>query len=105
MLVRKIKTGGTLMSQSRLSNVSVISSDPPCKEWNARFITVPLKPLCVRRVQRYVCVNLLNPAYVQLNFPVCAAYITNSTQKRTVVHQGTVVQQGGTVVQQGGTVL
>ena len=27
---------------------------------NARFTTLHLKPLCVRRVQRYACVNLSN---------------------------------------------
>ena len=52
--------------------VSIISSDPPCKEGNARFTTVPLKPWCVRWIQRYVCVNLLKPACIQLQIQVCA---------------------------------
>ena len=35
--------------------VSVVSSDPPCKEGNAQFTTVPLKTFCVRQVQKYAC--------------------------------------------------
>ena len=34
--------------------VSVILSDPPCNKGNARFTTVPLKPLTVLRVERAV---------------------------------------------------
>ena len=33
--------------------VSVISSDPPCKEDNARLTMVPLKPFTVNRVETY----------------------------------------------------
>ena len=40
------------------------SIDLPCKESNARFTTVPLKPLCVCGVQRYVCLNLSKPACI-----------------------------------------
>ena len=47
---------------------------PPNKEAIAWFLLVLLKPLCVRRVQRYVCVNLLNPTCRQLQSPVCSAY-------------------------------
>ena len=50
---------------------SVISSDPQFKKDNVRFTTVLLKTLCVRRVQRYVCVNLSKPACIQLQIPVC----------------------------------
>ena len=52
--------------------MSVISSDSPGKEGNARFTTVPLKGLCVRRVQRYVC-KRIEILYDQLQIPVCAA--------------------------------
>ena len=38
--------------------VSVILSDPPCKKSNPRFTTIHLKHVRVRRVQRYMCVNL-----------------------------------------------
>ena len=31
--------------------VSIISSDPPCKEDNTRFTTVTFKPLTVHRVE------------------------------------------------------
>ena len=52
-------------SYSLAKTFSIISSDPPCYEGNARFTTVPLKPLCVRRVQRYceycVCSNFTDP--------------------------------------------
>ena len=37
--------------------VRLISSDPTCKERKVLFTTVPLKLLCVRRVQRFVCVT------------------------------------------------
>ena len=33
---------------------------------------VLLKPLYVRRVQRYLCVNLSKPAFIQLKILVCA---------------------------------
>ena len=33
--------------------VSVISSNPPCKDGNARFTTVPLKALCDQVWVRY----------------------------------------------------
>ena len=38
-----------------IGDVSVISRNPPCKEENARFTTVPLKPYCVGRVEKYIC--------------------------------------------------
>ena len=50
--------------------VSLISSDSPCKEGNTRFTTVPLKLMCVRRVQRYVCLNLSDPVCILLNSSV-----------------------------------
>ena len=52
----------------------MISSHPPYKETIAWFLLVLLKPLCVHRVQTYVCVNLLNPTCSQLQSPVCSAY-------------------------------
>ena len=33
--------------------VSVVSSDPPYKEGNVRFTTVPSKPLSIYRVETY----------------------------------------------------
>ena len=52
-------------SYSSAKTLIIISSDLPCYEGNARFTTVPLKPLCVRRVQRYceycVCSNFTDP--------------------------------------------
>ena len=54
---------------AEFENVSVISIDPPLKEGNARFTTVPLKPLCVR------------PLYHQLQISVCTAYNLNSTPR------------------------
>ena len=58
---------------------------------NARFTTVLIKPLCVRRVQRYVCVNLLNPTCIQPQFS-SAMYIvhtTNATQcTLKIAHKG-----------------
>ena len=62
---------------------SVISSDPSCKKDNDRFTTVLLKPLCVRRVQRYVCANLSKPACIQLQIQGCAAFSLNSTPAHT----------------------
>ena len=35
--------------------VSVISSDPSCKDGNARFTTIPLKPLSDQVFVRYQC--------------------------------------------------
>ena len=35
--------------------VSVISSDPPCKDDNARFTTVPLKAVSDQILIRYEC--------------------------------------------------
>ena len=52
--------------------VSVISSDPLCKENNARFTTVLLKHLNVRRVQSYVCFNLSKTTWIPLQILVCA---------------------------------
>ena len=37
--------------------VSVILSDRPCTKPSARFEMVPLKPLTVHRVKRYLCLN------------------------------------------------
>ena len=53
--------------------MSVISSDSPGKESYARFTTVPLKALCVQRVQRYVCKRIEIHLYEQLQIPACAA--------------------------------
>ena len=38
--------------------VSEIPSDTPCKEYNARFTTVPLKPLTVLPVERFLYLNI-----------------------------------------------
>ena len=52
-------------------SVSVISSVPSCKEGNSWFTTVPLKPLCVSRVQSYVSFNVLKPSCSRLLIEVC----------------------------------
>ena len=40
------REGGVGLSSDLLKGtVSVISSDPPCKDGNARFTTIPLKAL------------------------------------------------------------
>ena len=56
--------------------VNVISIDASFKKHFARFSTVPLNHLCVRQVQRYVCVNLSKLAWmpcIQLR-TVCVVY-------------------------------
>ena len=55
--------------------------NPPCTESNVRVTSVPLKPLCFRRVERLVCVNLSKPACIQLQFPVCAVLSLDCTQR------------------------
>ena len=60
--------------------MDIMSSDPPCKESNARFTMVPLKQSCFRRVQRCVCVNLSKPTCNQLQISMCAVYSLNFTQ-------------------------
>ena len=61
--------------------MDITTSDPLCKESNARFTMVPLKPSCARRVQRCVCVNLSKPSCKQLQISMCAVYSLNSTQR------------------------
>ena len=46
---------------------------PPCKETNVRFTTVPLKPVCVRLVQRYCGCKLTKTSCIQLQLSVCSA--------------------------------
>ena len=53
-------------------SVSLISSEPPGKQGNTRFTTVPLNHLHVWRVQRYLCVNLSKPACISVQLPVYA---------------------------------
>ena len=43
--------------------VSVISSDPPWKDGNARFTTVPLKPKSDQKCGRYRCFFCLKSVY------------------------------------------
>ena len=38
--------------------VSVILDDPPCKDGNARFTTIPLKPLCDQKFEKDIVVFL-----------------------------------------------
>ena len=40
--------------------VSVISSDPPCKDGNARFTLVPWRPLSDQKCGRYCCFSRFN---------------------------------------------
>ena len=57
-------------------SVSAISSDPPCKEDNARFTTVHLKPFTVSR-----CINISEPAWIPLKCGLMyAVYWLTSTQ-------------------------
>ena len=61
--------------------VSVISSDPQCKEGNARFTTVPLKPLCVRRVQ-HVCKIIETRLYsAAISCVRCAEFVVYVSQQ------------------------
>ena len=62
--------------------MDIMSSDPPCKESNARFTMVPLKQSCFSRVQRCVCVNLSKPTCNQLQISMCAV------SKLYTVHSG-----------------
>ena len=51
--------------------VSVISSDPACKESNAQFTTFPLKHLYVFRIRDMcvTCVHFSKPPCSQLKIP------------------------------------
>ena len=45
------------------SDLNIILSDPPCKEGNARFTMVPLKPLTFHRVKEFSCIPLSRGLY------------------------------------------
>jgi len=65
--------------------VSLIPSDPPCKDGNVRFTKVSFKPSTVYRCQRTLCVYLSNS--VQIVGKQDVAYNSlNSTQLTLHVH-------------------
>ena len=65
--------------------VTVISSDPPCKDSHVRFTTVPFKPLTNHRGQRSPCLYLLNIVLIPVNPDCTLAYRMNSTQLTLLV--------------------
>ena len=64
--------------------VSVISSDPPCKDGNARFTTVLLKALSDQVWIRYACFCVIKLFYFHLRF-LCISCLFETTEKFTEI--------------------
>ena len=66
--------------------VSVVSSDPPCKDGNARFTTVPLTPksdLNVVFLIRKVCISVFSSLQLLRKKRKCISQFAEKSQMKT----------------------